>query len=115
LRTELNKDDLSLLEEAERHQLLVEWNRTAFPVPQVCVHELIERQAARSPEKYALEFEGHNLTYRDLNESANQFSQWLQKSGVGREDKVAIFLERRLELLIVILGVWKAGAAYVPL
>src|SRR5437588_506520 len=43
------------------------------------------------------------------------FSRWLQKSGVGREDKVAIFLERRLELLIVILGVWKAGAAYVPL
>ena len=114
LRTELNVDDFSLLNEAERQQLLVEWNRTLSPWPQSCVHELIEIQAARTPDKYALEFEGQCLTYRDLNESANQFSRWLQKSGVGREDKVAIFLERRLEMLIVILGTWKAGAAYVP-
>jgi amino acid adenylation domain-containing protein len=115
LRTELKMDELSLLEEAERRQLLVEWNGTASAWPQLCVHELIEKQAALTPGKCALEFEGRTLTYRDLNESANQLGRWLQKSGVRREDKVAILLERRLEILVVILGIWKAGAAYVPL
>ena len=107
---------LSLLTEAERQQLLVEWNDTAAEYPQDrCVHELFEAQVERMPEAIAVTFEGKHLTYRELNRQANQLAHYLQKLGVGPETVVGICVERSPEMIVGLLGVLKAGGAYLPL
>jgi amino acid adenylation domain-containing protein len=108
--------DLPLLTEAERRQILVEWNRTEFDYPKDrFLHELIEDQATRAPEAVAVVFENRRLTYRELNAKANQVARHLQKLGVGPDSLVAICVERSPEMVIGMLGVLKAGGAYVPL
>ena len=107
---------LPLLTEPERHQLLVEFNDTACEYPrEQCVHELFEQQAERTPNSVALVFEDQQLTYRELNERANQFAHHLLAMGVGPETLVGLCLERSAELVVAILGILKAGGAYVPL
>ena len=106
---------LPMLTERERTQLLYEWNDTRTECPQVCVHELFEQQASLHPDSIALVFEDRQLTYRELNERANQFANYLRKRGVGPEVLVGVCLERCPEMLIALLGIWKAGGAYVPL
>jgi amino acid adenylation domain-containing protein len=107
---------LDLLPSAERHQLLVEWNDTAVAYPQdKCVHELFEEQAERAPDAVALVFEGQELTYRELNQGANQLAHHLGSLGVGPGSLVGLCLERSPELVVGILGILKAGGAYVPL
>ena len=106
---------LPLLTEAERHQVLVEWNSTETEYPKdVCIHELFEAQAATTPESIALEFAGKQLTYRELNRRANQLAHYLRRLGIGPEKLVGICLERSLEMVIGLLGILKAGGAYVP-
>ncbi len=108
--------DLMLLTEAERHQLLVEWNDTQANYPQdKCVHELFEGQVEWTPDTIAVIFEEKQLTYRELNRRANQLAHQLQALGVGPEVPVGICVERSLELVVGILGILKAGGAYVPL
>ncbi|HEY0737078.1 MAG TPA: amino acid adenylation domain-containing protein, partial [Herpetosiphonaceae bacterium] len=108
--------DLPLLSEAERHQLLVEWNATAADYPQdMCLHTLIEAQAARTPAATAVVFEGETLTYAALDVRANQLAHHLRALGVSSETHVAICMERSLDLIVGLLGVLKAGGAYVPL
>ncbi len=107
---------LPLLTEGERHQLLVEWNDTHAEYPKdKCIHELFEAQVERTPESIALEFEGKQLTYRELNIRANQLAHYLHGLGVGPEKLVGICVERSLEMVIGLLGILKAGGAYVPL
>ena len=107
---------LPLLTEAERHQLLVEWNDTTADYPKdSCIHELFEAQVERTPEAIAVQFEGKQLTYRELNSRANQLAHYLQGFGVGPEKLVGICVERSLEMVIGLLGIFKAGGAYVPL
>jgi amino acid adenylation domain-containing protein len=107
---------LSLLTEAERHQLLVEWNATQAAYPQEQgVHQLFEAQVERTPEAVALEYEGRHLTYRELNQCANQLAHHLQKLGVGPDVRVGLCMERSLEMVVGLLGILKAGGAYVPL
>jgi amino acid adenylation domain-containing protein len=107
---------LPLLTEAERHQVLVEWNDTETEYPKdVCIHELFEAQAATTPESIALEFEGKQLTYRELNRRANQLAHYLRRLGIGPEKLVGICIERSIEMVIGLLGILKAGGAYVPL
>ncbi|MFQ5906231.1 MAG: amino acid adenylation domain-containing protein, partial [bacterium] len=107
---------LPLLTEAERHQLLVEWNDTRTDYPgDSCIHQLFEAQVERTPEKIAVVFEDHQLTYSELNARANQLAHYLRKSGVGPEVLVGICVERSLEMVIGLLGILKAGGAYVPL
>lgn len=107
---------LPLLTEAERHQLLVEWNDTQADYPQdVCVHELFETQVERAPDAVAVVFENQRLTYRDLNARANQLAHYLQALGVGPEVLVGICVERSVEMIVGLLGILKAGGAYVPL
>ena len=107
---------LPLLTPAERHQILKEWNRTeaAYPTQQ-CVHQLFEAQAARSPDAVAVVYEGRSLKYRDLEARANQLAHYLRRQGAGPEVKVAICLDRSLDMVIAVLAVLKAGGAYVPL
>ncbi len=107
---------LDVLPEAERRQLLVEWNDTQTDYPRGrCVHELFEEQAARTPESVALEFEGREITYAELNRRANQLARVLRTRGVGPDVLVGVFAERSFEMVVALLAVLKAGGAYVPL
>ena len=108
--------DFPLFTEAERHQLLVEWNDTKRDYPKdKCIHQLFEEQVERTPDSVAVVFEDQQLSYRELNERSNQAAHYLKKLGVGSEVRVGICLERSLEMVVGILGVLKAGGAYVPL
>jgi amino acid adenylation domain-containing protein len=107
---------LPLLSSVERQQLLTEWNDTAVEYPpDENVARLFEQQAARTPERIAVTFEDDHLTYQQLNERANRLAQHLRARGVGPESIVGIFMERSIEMVIALLGVLKAGAAYLPL
>ena len=108
--------DFPLFTEAERHQLLVEWNDTKRDYPKDrCIHQLFEEQVERTPDSVAVVFEDQQLSYRELNERSNQAAHYLKKLGVGSEVRVGICLERSLEMVVGILGVLKAGGVYVPL
>ena len=108
--------NLPLLTEAERHQLLVKWNDTEVDNPKnSCIHELFETQVERSPDATAAEFEGKRLTYRELNSRANQLAHYLRSQGVGPQKLVGLCVQRSLKMMIGLLGILKAGAAYVPL
>ena len=105
-----------LLAEAERHKVLMRWNDTKAEYPkELCIHELFEAQVERTPEAIAVEFEGENLTYRELNTRANRLAHHFQSLGVGPKKLVGICVERSLEMLVGLLGILKAGGAYVPL
>ncbi|MBZ5508005.1 MAG: amino acid adenylation domain-containing protein [Acidobacteriia bacterium] len=106
---------LSLLTQAEREQLLVEWNRTAVEYPKATIVELFERQAEKTPATVAVEYNDQQLNYAELNRKANQLAHYLQELGVGPEVQVGICVERSLELVVSLLGVLKAGGAYLPL
>ncbi|MDY7229484.1 amino acid adenylation domain-containing protein [Hyalangium rubrum] len=107
---------MPLLTEGERTRLLREWNATTREVtPPHSLHGLFEAQVARRPEAVAARFETRALTYGELDERANRLAQHLRGLGVQPGQRVGIFLERSLELLVGLLGILKAGAAYVPL
>ncbi|MGI8546381.1 MAG: amino acid adenylation domain-containing protein [Gemmatimonadaceae bacterium] len=108
--------DLRWLPEAERRQVVEGWNATDVAYPaEGCVPELVEAQVARTPDAVAVVYEGEQLTYAELNTRANQLAHYLQTLGVGPEVRVALCLERSLELVVSVLAVLKAGGAYVPL
>jgi amino acid adenylation domain-containing protein len=112
--TRLSK--LSLLTEAERQQVLVEWNQTDAPFPRdVCLHELFERQAAATPEAEAVVHDNGRLTYAELNARANRLAHALRQMDAGPETLVGLYAERSAELVVGLLGILKAGAAYLPL
>jgi amino acid adenylation domain-containing protein len=107
---------LPLLTEGERHQLLVAWNDTQTGYPSnLCIHQCFEAQAERTPDAVAVAFENQQLTYRELNQRANQLAHYLQSLGVGPDVLVGICVERSLEMVVGILGILKAGGAYLPL
>ena len=88
--------------------------RTTYPMDK-CIHELFEEQVKRTPDARALVFNGHELTYRELNERANQLGHRLRSLGVGPNTLVAISLDPSIEMIVGIYGILKAGGAYVPL
>jgi amino acid adenylation domain-containing protein len=105
-----------LLTANEYQQIVVDWNRTEQSYPNdKCLDELIQEQVERTPDAVALVFEGDQVTYRQLGDRANQLASFLQELGVGRNTLVAICVERSLEMMVGLLGVLKAGAAYLPL
>lgn len=108
--------DLPLLTDAERNQILVQWNnaRTDYP-KNTCLHELIETQAERTPDATALIYEQEQLSYSELNARADQLAHYLRKLGVGPEVLVGICMERSIEMIVGLLAILKAGGAYVPL
>ena len=107
---------LTLLTEGERQQILIEWNDTSRDYQSdACLHELVESQAARTPQAIALDFEGRQLTYRQLNEWANRLARYLRRFGVGPDVPVGVCLERSLEMVASLLAIMKAGGAYAPL
>ncbi len=107
---------LPLLSEAELQKLLVEWNDTVSDYPaHKCIHQLFEEQVERTGDAVAIVFEGEQLTYRQLNQKANQLAHYLQSLGVGPEVLVGIFIKRSIEMVVGLLAILKAGGAYVPL
>lgn len=108
--------ELPLLTQAQRHQLLVEWNETQTKYPKdQCFHQLFAAQVEQTPDAVAVVFRDSQLTYRELNERANQLAHYLQKLGVKPEVLVGICVERSLEMVVGVLGILKAGGAYLPL
>ena len=108
--------ELPLLTAAERHQVLVAWNDTRASFPEdACLHQLFERQVARTPDATALVSQGTRLTYRELDCRAGLVARYLRGLGVGPESVVGVCMERCADLLVSLLGVLKAGGAYVPL
>ena len=120
---------LPLLTEAERHQLLVEWNDTEADYFNEPVHKLIEAQVERTPNAIAVHSPpcvenkatdgstsgARQLSYRELNCRVNQLAHYLQKQGVGPDVLVGLSVDRSLEMVIAVLGIVKAGGAYLPL
>jgi amino acid adenylation domain-containing protein len=108
--------DLQTLTPSERQKILVEWNNTAAEYPRdLCVHQLVERQAERTPSAPAVQWGSQVLTYQDLNSQANQMARYLSKLGVGPDVPVGVFLDRSLDLAITLLAVLKSGGTCVPL
>jgi amino acid adenylation domain-containing protein len=109
-------DSIPLLGPAERQQVLCAWNSTKSEYPaDKCVHQLFEEQAARAPDAVAVISGEDSLSYGELNRRANRLAHHLRELGVGPDDRVAICLERGLEMVVALVAVLKAGGAYVPL
>ena len=106
---------LPILTEVERRRVLVEWNETRAEYPRTCVHRLFEEQVLRSPEAIALVYEDRQLTYAELNATANRLAHGLRSFGVGPNVLVGICIERSLEMVVGLLAILKAGGAYAPL
>ncbi|RBP25737.1 MULTISPECIES: non-ribosomal peptide synthetase [Bacillus] len=108
--------EIEIISEEDKRKSLVEFNnpKLDFP-PQVTIHELFEQQAMIYPNSIAVTYEKGKITYRELNERANQLAHYLQKKGVGPDTLVGLCVERSLEMIVGILGILKAGGAYVPL
>jgi amino acid adenylation domain-containing protein len=108
--------DLPLLDKAERRRILIEWNRTDRPLSrELCIHELFETQTRRTPDAVALQCAGRQILYRELNDRANRLAGYLQKRGIGPEKLVGVCMERSVEMVVGLLAILKAGAAYLPL
>ena len=105
---------LSPVSELERR--LQEWNETAREYPRGhCIHELFAQQVERTPEAVAVSFGAEQLTYAELNARANQLAHYFRRKGVEAGKLVGIYLEHATEMVVAVLGVLKAGAAYVPI
>ncbi|MDX7987526.1 amino acid adenylation domain-containing protein, partial [Xenorhabdus sp. 12] len=115
LSTETAAMTLPMLSEAERQQLLVDFNATQMDFPQeTLIHQLLESQAAKNPEATAVVVGNQTLTYGELNQRANRLAHYLIALGVRPDDRVAICVERSPEMVVGLLGILKAGGAYVP-
>ncbi|OPF19391.1 non-ribosomal peptide synthetase [Microcystis aeruginosa KW] len=107
---------LPLLNPEEEYQLLEGWNETKADYSyNKCIHQLIEEQAARTPDGVAVVFENQQLTYAELNSRANQLAHYLRSLGVETEVIVGLCVERSLDMIVALIGILKAGAAYLPL
>ncbi|WP_141660502.1 non-ribosomal peptide synthetase, partial [Burkholderia singularis] len=107
---------LSILSPQERRQLLVDFNATQADFPQeALIHQLFEEQVERNPDAVAVVFEDQSLSYGELNRRANRLAHHLIGLGVRPDERVAIYAERSLEMVVGLLAILKAGGAYVPL
>jgi amino acid adenylation domain-containing protein len=107
---------LPLLNDDEKQRVLHDWNATAVNYPQQgCMHELFELNARKNPTATALIFENQSLTYQDLNEKANQLAQYLLALPIQPGAFIGLCMDRSMEMVVGLLAIFKAGAAYVPL
>ena len=108
--------EIDMLSESEKKRILIDFNNTKTEYPNDrTIHELFEEQVERTPDKTAVVFEEKRLTYRELNEKANQLAKVLREKGIKPDSLVGIMVERSLEMMVGIIAVLKAGGAYVPI
>ena len=108
--------EFKFLSASQEQRLLVEWNHTGAEYPrEQCIHELLELQAARTPDAIAAQFQGQTLTYAELEARANRLAHGLAGRGAGHGALVGISLDRSLEMLTAVLAVLKTGAGFLPL
>lgn len=109
-------DRVAWLPATERWQVLYGCNQsTALPCADALIHTLFEQQVERAPDVAAVTHDGQSLTYAELNGRANQLARYLREKGVGADQLVGICVERSIEMVVALLAILKAGAAYVPL
>src|SRR5579862_2079563 len=112
----LRVSQLPLLFEAEKNQLVIGWNQTQAKHPKHGgIHHLFNAQCECTPDAVALSEGRRLLTFSELQQQSNRLAHYLQKKGVGRGTRVALCVERSLEMIVALLAVLKTGAAYVPL
>ncbi|MGD0750680.1 MAG: amino acid adenylation domain-containing protein [Anaerolineales bacterium] len=100
----------------ERHRILEDWSGTTVKYEsEICIHQMIETQAEHNPDAPAIAYERSIMTYHELDQRANQLAHYLRSQGVGPDVLVGIFMERTPDLIVALLGVLKAGGAYLPL
>ncbi|MEO5589043.1 MAG: AMP-binding protein, partial [Gemmatimonadaceae bacterium] len=107
--------DIAILDAAELVSLTREWNATEADVEKGCIHEAIETQAEKSPDRIAVTAGTSSLSYHALDNRSNQLARHLQQLGVGPDVLVGLCLDRSTDMMVAMLGVLKAGGAYVPL
>lgn len=107
--------ELPLLTIAEQQKLLSDWNQTNQAYPEACLHQGLQQTADRIPDAIAVRFSDQTLSYQVLHQQANQLAHLLRKQGIGAGDLVGLCVERSPAMLVSLLGILKAGAAYVPL
>lgn len=115
---DIKLDSINLISDSERHTILNEFNDTQVSYAETgnsTILDLIDKQAQKAPDEIAVEFENVSLTYQELREKSNQLANHLLNRGIKKGDLIGICLERSLEMIIGILGILKAGAAYVPI
>ncbi|MFC4547675.1 condensation domain-containing protein, partial [Paenactinomyces guangxiensis] len=112
---DIHLSDIELLTEPEKQQLLAEFNDTADYPREKTLHELFEEQVRKTSDHMAVVFGEERLTYRELNERANQLARALREKGIRRNEFVGLLVERSVEMIVGILGILKAGGAYVPI
>lgn len=113
---EIRLSDINMITDGERRQILNEFNDTKADYPRgKTINELFEEQVERTPDNIAVVYEDKQLTYRELNERANQLARILRNKGVRPDDIVGIMVERSLEMIVGIMGILKAGGAYLPI
>ena len=107
---------LPLLTEHEKNQILIEWNTTSVAYPkEKCIHQLFEEQVERTPDAIAVVYENEQITYSQLNSSANRLASYLISHGACEDQSVALFVERGLDMITGLLAISKTGATYLPL
>ncbi|MTI47958.1 MAG: amino acid adenylation domain-containing protein [Firmicutes bacterium] len=113
---QIKLSDITLLTDDERKGLLYEWNKTEMEFQkETCIHSLIEEEVKCSLDKTAVAFKSQDLKYSELNERANRMGRYLIKQGVEPGSLVGVYVNRPIDRIISLLGVLKAGAAYVPM
>lgn len=116
LRPEAKIAELPMLSDIELSHLLHELNNNAVNYPQgELIHELFEAQASQKPDDIALSFNGEQMSYQQLNQSANRLAHYLRAQGVAAQTLVGICVERSMDMVVAILAIYKAGGAYVPM
>lgn len=114
--TNIKIADIDMLSEDEKNQILYDFNNTKMDYPcDKTIAELFEEQVEKTPDNIAVVFEDKKLTYKELNEKANSLAWYLKENNIGRDNIIAISMERSLEVLICMLAILKTGAAYLPI
>ncbi|WP_066501828.1 non-ribosomal peptide synthetase [Abyssisolibacter fermentans] len=113
---EIKINEIDVLTQEEKNQMLTEFNNTkSFYPKEKTVHELFEEQVEKTPEEIAVVYEDKKITYKELNEKANQIARILRLKGVKADEVVAVMLERSIDMIVCIMAVLKAGGAYMPI
>ena len=107
--------ELAIMDEAERRQILVDWNDTKTPFPDEAVHQLFEARVCKSPDEIALVAEHLEWTYAQLSEWSNRMANYLRNAGAGVDQRIGICMDRSPNMIAAIIGVLKCGASYVPI